>query len=250
MPMKGTLHGWLLFGLLGWGGCHAEKAAFQGPPRSAMPDTTMNTLTPEEQAQGWELLFDGQTLAAWRGFRQQALPSAWRIDQGALALIPGTGTGGDLLTRELYRDFELRLEWCLEPGGNSGIFFHVTEDHDRIWHTGPEMQVLDDEGHRDGLLPTHRAGANYDLHPPASAAARPVGQWNEVRLRVQGAHVEHWLNGQKIVAYDLWSDDWEARVAASKFAAHPDYGRKRAGHIALQDHGDRVWYRNIKVRRL
>jgi hypothetical protein len=248
--MYGTASRWLLLGLIGWGGCNAEKTAFSGPPVAAMPDTTLNILTPAEQAQGWELLFDGQTAAAWRGFRQDALPEAWQVEAGTLALVPGRGEGGDIITKQLYARFELRLEWCLEPGGNSGLFFHVSEDHDRIWHTGPEMQVLDDAGHRDGLLPTHRAGANYDLHPPSVDATRPVGQWNEVRLLVDTPHVEHWLNGQKIVEYELWSDDWNARVAASKFTDHPDYGRKGTGHIALQDHGDRVWYRNIRIRRL
>lgn len=156
----------------------------------------------------------------------------------------------DLITRELYGDFELALEWKLSPGGNSGVMFRVTEDHERSYHTGPEMQILDDDVHRDGANPSTSTGANYALHPPTEDVVRPVGEYNEVRLVVRGPHVEHWLNGVKVVEYELWSDEWKEQVAATKFAQWPRYGLNRSGHVALQDHGNQVWFRNVKIRRL
>ncbi len=184
---------------------------------------------------------------AWRGFRQADLPGGWQLADGELSRL---GSGGDIVTVDQYEDFELELEWKVAPGGNSGIFFHVTEDHEYVWQTGPEMQVLDNEAHQDGLDPRTSAGANYALHAPIDDVSNPAGEWNHVRLVVEGPHVQHWLNGVLLLEYDLWSPDWEARVAASKFDGMPNYGRARSGHIALQDHGDVVWYRNISIRPL
>jgi hypothetical protein len=158
--------------------------------------------------------------------------------------------GGDLITVDQYGDFELRLEWKIARGGNSGIMFHVTDDAGQTYETGPEMQVLDNGGHADGRDPVTSAGSNYALHAPTRDVTRPIGEWNEVRLLVRGPHVEHWLNGVKLLEYELWSPDWEARVQASKFKTMPGYGRARRGHIALQDHGDRVSYRNIRIKTL
>src|SRR5512134_2871917 len=177
------------------------------------------TATPTPQS-GWRPLFDGRTTAGWRGFRQDSMPAGWRVVDGALTRV---AEAGDIVTVEQFANFELELEWSVAPGGNSGIMFRVTEDSDATYKSGPEMQVLDD-------------------------AAHPDGQWNAVRLVVNGAHVEHWLNGVKVVEYELWSPEWEAQVAATKFAQWPGYGRARAGHIALQDHGDRVSYRSIRIR--
>jgi hypothetical protein len=197
----------------------------------------------------WTVLFDGNSLDAWRGFRRDDLPPAWRLENGTLAFVPG-GSGGDIITREKFGDFELQLEWRIAEAGNSGIFYWVNEGYQHVWHSGPEMQVLDDDRHPDGRHAAHRAGANYGLHVPAGPATRPVGEWNQVRIVTRGNHVEHWLNGQKVVEYEAGSPDWLQRVAGSKFADMPGYGRYRRGHIALQDHGDRVWYRNIRIRPL
>jgi hypothetical protein len=142
------------------------------------------------------------------------------------------------------------LEWKVGPAGNSGIMFRVTGDAKLPYETGPEMQVLDNAGHKDGAAPVTAAGSNYALHAPVRDVTRPVGEWNAVRLVVRGAHVEHWLNGVKLLEYELWSPDWEARVKASKFATMPGYGRAKRGHLVLQDHNDPVWYRNIRVRPL
>lgn len=207
---------------------------------------THNTLTAAERAEGWQLLFDGETTDGWRGFRRQDMPG-WMVEEGELRRVGG---GGDIVTTEQFDDFELKVDWKIQAGGNSGIMFRVSEEWDRTWKTGPEMQVLDDERHRDGRRPITSAGSNYALHAAAEGAVRPAEAWNEARILVNGGHVEHWLNGVKVVEYELWSDEWDELVAASKWDTLPGYGRQRRGHIALQDHGDWVAYRNIKIRPL
>ncbi len=204
-----------------------------------------NTLTEEERAAGWRLLFDGETTSGWRGYRQETMPEGWQVVDGALTRVAPTG---DIVTVEQFSDFELTLEWKVEPGGNSGIFFRVSEEPDDVWESGPEMQILDDAAHPDGLQRETAAGSNYALHAAPEGVVRPAGEWNEVRILVRGNHVEHWLNGVKVVEYELGSEDWEERVRNSKFATMPRYGREPRGHIALQDHGDWVAFRNIKIR--
>ena len=204
-----------------------------------------NSLTAAETAAGWRLLFDGTTLDGWRGFTTVEPPPSWKPVDGTLLRV---ADGGDLMTVDQYADFELELEWKVPPAGNSGIMFRVTGQGARTHETGPEMQVLDNAGHPDSKDPRTSAGANYALHAPVRDVTRPAGQWNAVRLVVKGAHVEHWMNGEKLLEYELWSADWEARVKASKFAAWPAYGRARRGHIVLQDHGDAVAFRNIRIR--
>jgi 3-keto-disaccharide hydrolase len=204
-------------------------------------------LSPTEQAEGWRLLFDGRTLSGWRGYRSPSTPENWKVVDGTLFRAQG---GGDIMTVDQFGDFELRLEWRISKNGNSGIMFRVTGEGDEPWWTGPEMQVLDNGGHPDGKDPLTSAGSNYALHAPVSDVTRPVGEWNDVRIVVKDAHVEHWLNGVKVVEYELWSPDWESRVRSTKFASNPQYGRARSGHIVLQDHGDAVWYRNIRIKPL
>ncbi|HEU4533882.1 MAG TPA: DUF1080 domain-containing protein [Polyangiaceae bacterium] len=206
-----------------------------------------NGLTEQETAEGFRLLFDGRTTAGWRGRRGEATPPGWRVLGGALTRV---GSGGDLVTVEQFDDFELAIDWRVAPGANSGIFFRVREGAESAYRSGPEFQVLDDAGHPDGAVPETSAGANYGLHAPSRAVARPAGEWNTARIVARGAHVEHWLNGVKIVEYELGDADWLARVRASKFAEWPDYGRSPRGHIVLQDHGDAVAFRNVKLRPL
>jgi hypothetical protein len=195
----------------------------------------------------WRSLFDGRTTAGWRGFRMPGMPEGWRVVDGALTRV---GPARDIITVEQFDDFELELEWNISPGGNSGIMFRVIESAEQTYFSGPEMQVLDNERHRDGRSRLTSAGSNFALHAAPAGNVRPAGEWNHVRLLVRGSHVEHWLNGVKVVEYELWSPEWEALVRASKFGAWPEYGRSRRGHIALQDHGDRVAYRNIRIRTL
>ncbi len=206
-----------------------------------------NSLTAQERASGWQLLFDGKTTAGWRNYNKPGLDSRWHVEKGALTVVEAGG--GDIVTEQQFADFELSCEWKISPGGNSGIFFHVAEGaYDAVWRTGPEMQVLDDARHPDGRVPSRRAGAAYGLYRPRSAVTKPVGEFNHVRIVVDHGRVEHWLNGHEIVQYELGSKDWKRRVAESKFASTPEYGLIHSGHIALQDHGDRVWFRNIKIR--
>ena len=226
----------LILGLAGSVLTHTPALAWQ----------EMNRLAASERADGWQLLFDGNSANAWRGFRQTSLPDGWQVVDGALTRV---GPGGDIISKEQFRNFELRLEWKVAEAGNSGIMFRVTEDQRRTWLSGPEMQVLDDARHRDGRVPETSAGSNYGLHAPQPGAVRPAGSWNSVRLLVRESHVEHWLNGIKVVEYEIGSDEWSRLVAESKFVEWPDYGTHHEGHIGLQDHGDPVWYRNIRIRR-
>jgi hypothetical protein len=207
----------------------------------------LNRLTGEEQAAGWRLLFDGRTMNAWRGFKQAGMPEGWRIVEGAVTRVAG---GGDIITRDQFANFELSLEWRVASGGNSGIMYRVTEQAETSYETGPEMQVLDDARHPDGRSRLTAAGALYGLYPAIEGAVKPAGQWNAARIVVNGRRVQHWLNGILTVEYELLSPEWEAKVRASKFSQWPGYGRAARGHIALQDHGDLVSYRNIKIRTL
>ena len=206
-----------------------------------------NFLTDEEVADGWKLLFDGKSTECWRGYRKDSFPAGWVIKDDCLVRM---GPGGDIATVDEYDDFELKLEWRICAAGNSGIFFRVDESVGWAWETGPEMQVLDNAEHYDGKNPKTSAGSNYALNAPVRDVTKPVGLFNEARIVVRGNHVEHWLNGVKVVEYELGSPEWKALVAGSKFAQWPKYGLMRKGRIVLQDHGDQVWYRNIKIRQL
>jgi len=206
-----------------------------------------NWLSDSQAADGWMLLFDGTTATdAWRGYRKKDLPAGWVVRDGTL-IREG---GGDIITREQFDDFDFFIDWRVEAGGNSGIFFNGTEDGNYIWETAPEMQILDNIGHSDGVTGLQSAGTNYGLHAPPVDSSRIAGQWNRARIRVQGDHVQYWLNGVQTADYVIGSDDWNARVAGSKFTHMPMYGTKSKGHIGLQDHGDRVSFRNIRIRRL
>jgi hypothetical protein len=202
----------------------------------------------ERPADGeWRILFDGRSLDQWRGYKSDRVPAGWQPVDGALTRV---GAAGDLITRDVFGDFELELEWMVVEGGNSGIMYRVTEEAAETYQTGPEMQVLDDARHPDGGSRLTAAGAVYGLYPAPAGVVKPAGEWNAVRIVVQGNHVEHWLNGIEVATYELGSPDWMARVAGSKFRRWPGYGRAAAGHIALQDHGDRVAYRSIRIRTL
>ncbi|HJO26697.1 MAG: hypothetical protein CMK00_04490 [Planctomycetes bacterium] len=211
------------------------------------PVSVHNALSAEQRAAGWQLLFDGESTSAWRNFRSDGEVRGWEARAGNLVC---TGGGGDLITKDTYADFMLDVEWKIGPGGNSGIFFHVTEDHGAVWETGPEVQVLDNQAHGLDPLALTAAGSNYALHAPSAAVVAPVGQFNRVRLIVVGGRVVHYLNGHKVVDYTLQTEDWRELVEASKFGSMPAYGRAGRGHIALQDHGDEVCYRNLRIRRL
>lgn len=225
----------------------ATLIAFAGCGSNA-PEASMDEAAAVEGTE-WVTLFGGDDLSQWRGYRRDDVPTGWSVEDGTLAFTPG-GEGGDIITRDQFGDFELELEWKISPGGNSGIFYRGTEAYDNVWESAPEMQVLDNSRHVDGGDPLTSAGAAYGLYPATTDASRPVGEWNRVRIVARGNHAEHWLNGQKVAEYELDSPDWKERVAQSKFQTMPGYGQARRGHIALQDHGDPVWYRNVRIRAL
>ncbi len=223
-----------------------------GFERQAQVETKDNELTAAEQAAGWKLLFDGESTQGWRNYNAASISSAWTAQNGTLTFNPQVPEGGDIITDEEYQNFELSLEWKISENGNSGIFFNVVEDkkYDAVYLTGPEMQVLDNAGHPDARIPKHQAGDLYDLISCRYITVKPAGEWNQARLIVNKGKVEHWLNGHRVVEYELWTDNWKQMVANSKFKEMPDFGKAKKGHIALQDHDDRVWYKNIKIRKL
>jgi cytochrome c len=212
------------------------------------PDAArLNTLTEEQEQAGWRLLFNGEDFDGWRGFRRDDVPAGWRVEDGAMVR---RAHGGDIITTEQFENFELSLEWKVAEGGNSGIFYLATEEDSPIWRTAPEYQVLDNARHRDGRNPRTSAASLYDLVPPREDVTRPAGEWNHARIVLHNRHVEHWLNGEKLLEITIDSDEWNRLVAGSKFRDMPHFARARRGHIGLQDHSDAVWYRNIRIREL
>ena len=196
----------------------------------------------------WTVLFDGKTVKGLRGYKQSGFPDSWEVVDGTLKTIPGHGM--DLISEEVYKNFELELEWKVPKGGNSGIFYFATEEGDYIWQSALEMQVVDDEKHIDGKNTLTSAGALYAMIAPSANVVKPVGEFNQVRIKVKNNHVEHWLNGTKIVEYVYGSDMMWDLVEKSKFNKMPLFAKASEGHIGLQgDHG-LIWYKNIRIRRL
>lgn len=207
----------------------------------------------------WQSLFDGQTTRGWHRYGGASIDSVWQAKDGQLYLdvarkkAAGIRGDWDIVTDNEYDDFELELEWKISKNGNSGIIFYIHEDKSRYrwpWETGMEMQVLDDAGHADGKIIKHRAGDLYDLISSSKEAARPVGEWNKVRVRSEKSRLDLYLNDVKVVSTTLWDDQWKALVAGSKFKNMPDFGTYRRGRIGLQDHGNDVWFRNIRIKPL
>lgn len=211
--------------------------------------------TKTKEAAGWKLLFNGKTTAGWRGFHEDKFPDkGWVIEDGALKHLPGDA-GGDIITTEQFGNFELQLEWKVAPGANSGIKYLVSEDLPKTGHAAIsfEYQIIDDQRHPDatkGKNGNRSAGALYDLIPPKNKVLRPVGEYNQTRIVVNGNHVEHWLNGVKVLEFERHSDQLRALIAESKFKDVKGFGEADKGHILLQAHGDEVWFRNIKIREL
>jgi len=214
-----------------------------------MPVTPFNQLSPAEQKQGFQLLFDGRTVNGWQGWGRKDMPKGWSAKDGALTLTPGLG-GGDIRTVEEYGDFDLRLDWRVGPAGNSGIFYRAKEGKGPGYLTGPEYQLLDNIQHPDGRNAVTSTGSSYALYPPTQNVVRPVGEWNTTRIVAKGNRIEHWLNGVKVVEYEINSPEWRERYLKSKFRGMAEYGKYPAGYLVLQDHGDPVSFRNIRIKRL
>ncbi len=226
-----------------------------------MVNTGDNELTEAEKAAGWALLFDGKSMNGWHNYGKTTIGKSWIIDENAIHLhaVPNPSgdwqapDGGDILTADAYENYELELDWKIGACGNSGIIYNVVEDpakYDYVWKTGPEMQVLDNSCHPDARIHKHRAGDLYDLIPCKYETVKPAGEWNHVRLVNNKGKVEHWLNNRKLVEYDMNSPEWPKLIAGSKFKDMPDFGKSKKGRISLQDHGNLVWYKNVKIKKL
>ena len=215
---------------------------------------TINQLTDVEKQQGWKLLFDGKTSRGWHTFNKKTFGEGWKIENGALYRAASIikGEAGDICTDEVYENFDLKLQWKISKNGNSGIMFLVQEskDYDAPYLTGPEMQVLDNEGHPDGKIHKHRSGDLYDLIASASEPVHGVGEWNDAEIILDHGILSLYLNGVQTVKTTLWDKNWDELVSGSKFSKMPGFAKSKSGHIDLQDHGNDVWFRNIRIKAL
>lgn len=250
MCRKFTAGSFLLAAIFFWG-CSTSKQAIMS--------SAENELSAQERSEGWELLFDGRSTTGWHTYGKSTIGKAWKAEDGTLRLDAAskkdwqTAEGGDIVSEKEYENFDLRLEWKIAPGGNSGIMFFVKEDSAKYpypWHTGPEMQVLDNAAHPDAKITKHRAGDLYDLISVSKETVKPAGEWNAVRIVANKGDLDFYLNDSHVLHTTLWNDSWRALVAGSKFKEMPAFATFRSGRIALQDHGDNVWYRNIRIKRL
>jgi len=217
-----------------------------------------NTLTDAEIKEGWQLLFDGKSMTGWRNFNKNGLGKSWIVDEESIHLngiFDKNGTmkiqeGGDIITEKTYGDFELRYDWKISPCGNSGVMFNILEDkkYKYGWETGPEMQVLDNTCHPDAKYPTHKAGDLYDMISCSQETVKPAGEWNQAKIISRQGQVDFWLNDVNVVSFTMSDKSWEERIQKSKFKNLPDFGKFRSGHIALQDHDNEVWFRNLKIK--
>jgi len=221
--------------------------------------STGNTLTDQEKTEGWALLFDGQSTKGWHKYGGAPAGAAWKVADGVLFLDTSskkdwqTANGGDIVTDDEYENFDFKVEWKISPAGNSGIIFLVHEDTTKFKHSfesGPEMQVVDNEGHDDGKIVKHQAGDLYDLISSSKKSAKPVGEWNQAEVKILNGKLDLYLNGENVVSTTIGDDNWKKMVAGSKFKAWPGFGTFKKGRLCLQDHGNMVSFRNVKVRRL
>jgi len=220
-----------------------------------MEPVTNSLLTPEEEKDGWQLLFDGTSIDKWHNYGGGAVKDIWKVADGILMYdtsIKRDTSGADIVTNEEFENFDLKLEWKIDTGGNSGILFYVQEDadHKKPYWTGPEMQILDNERHSDRKYPKHRAGDLYDLISCSKETVKPALEWNQVEIKSLNGKLDFWLNGENVVSTTMWDDNWSKMIAASKFKQWPGFGTFKKGRICLQDHGNNVWFRNIKIKKL
>jgi len=225
---------------------------------SALVGSTMaqapNTLTAQEKKDGWELLFDGKTTKGWRNYNSKEIGAAWKINDESLYLDRSNKEvkGGDIITEGEYENYEFSYDWKISKCGNSGLIFDVVESEKNkyVWHTGPEMQVLDNSCHPDAKIIKHRAGDLYDLISCSTETVKPAEEWNTAKIISKNGHYEFYLNGTKVVEFTMHTPEWDTIIAGSKFKSMPVFGKAKKGHFALQDHGDPVWFRNIKIKKL
>jgi uncharacterized protein YaiE (UPF0345 family) len=227
-------------------------------PDSATTNTT-TMLSEAEQKEGWQLLFDGSSTKGWHKYGGAPVGAAWKAVDGTLHLAVSekkdwqAQNGGDIVSDEEFENFHLKLEWKIDTCGNSGMMFYVNEDTSKYkypWETGPEMQVLDNKCHPDAKIPKHRAGDLYDLISCSKETVKPALEWNLAEIKSVNGKLEFFLNGENVVTTQLWDDAWKKMVAGSKFSKMPGFGTYKKGRIALQDHGNNVWYRNVRIKQL
>lgn len=209
-----------------------------------------NTLSKKEKKEGWILLFDGTTMNGWRSYKNKE-SEGWDVKNGELyCKEEGVKKRADLITNNKYENYELLIDWKIAPKKNSGIIYMVTEENNASYESGPEYQLIDDLGYPSKLSDKQLSGANYDMHAPTAKVAKPAGEFNQTKIVINKGHVEHWLNGTKVVDYQLWTPEWEQVKANSKWKDVKAYGMSKSGHIALQDHGGGVAFKNIKLKPL
>jgi hypothetical protein len=217
-------------------------------PAAATTASGAAPLTAEQRAAGWRSLFDGTSTSAWRGYKDQSFPAGWTIVDGVLTK---STSSPDLVTKDKFGNFELAFDWKIAPGGNAGVFYRGTEEYDHIYWSAPEYQLLDDARHADGRSRLTSAGADYAVYPSPAGVVKAADEWNSSLIVANGNHVQHWMNGQKLLEYDVGSPDWVAKVKASKFVEYPHYGLAPSGYIGIQgDHDGQLWLRNIRIREI
>lgn len=207
-----------------------------------------NQLTAQEKADGWQLLFNGKDMSQWRTFKQPTVQEKWQIEDGAITLT--AGGGGDLISKKSYKNFELTLDWKIAEAGNSGILILADEKGKYIYSHAPEIQILDNERHPDNKLATHLSGSLYDMIASPVASHKKAGQWNSTKIRLENSALTVWQNDVQTAKVMIGSDEWNSLIAKSKFASWPDFAAAKEGHLGLQDHGDKVWFKNIKIKEL
>ena len=235
----------------------ADKSSTAATTDSSATTTNDSASKPASE---WVALFDGSSTNGWHKYGGGPVGAAWKVDSGSLHLTPPkqmkefqNNEGGDIVSNDDYENFDLKYEWKISPKGNSGVVFLVHEDttqYKYMWNTGPEMQVLDNNGHSDGKIIKHRAGDLYDLITSKPETVKPVGEWNQAEIKLDHGKLEFWLNGSSVMTTTLWDDNWNKLVAGSKFKTMPGFAKSHSGKIGLQDHGNEVWFRNIQIKKL
>lgn len=236
--------------------CETRKSTDENNSETETPAASTatgdNQLTEAQKEDGWKLLFNGENMDGWRTFKNRE-NNSWEVVDGTLhcKAKEAADKRADIITVDQYGDFDLTFDWKIAPGDNSGVIYRATEENDAPFLSGPEYQVIDDKGYPDPLRPVQISGSNYDMHAPSDAeAVNPPGEWNTGRIVAKGNHVEHWLNGTKVVEYEINSEEWKKTKEGSKWKEHDTYGASPRGHIDLQDHGGEVWFRNIRIKTL